>query len=71
VKWLTQDAPKRGVHVRPKQQPGRHKKEVEWASLIGYLMKPVPPEKELDEEEVSNGLTEAQAQKRKERSLEC
>jgi hypothetical protein len=70
LKWLTQDAHKHGVHIRPRQQRGRHKKEVEWRSLAGFLMKPAPSEKELDEEALSHRLSKARAQKRKECSLE-
>src|SRR5262249_3389762 len=33
LKWLTHDARKHGVRIRPRQLPGSHKQEVDWASL--------------------------------------
>jgi hypothetical protein len=69
VKWLTQDARKHGVRIRRRQLPGRHKKEVEWASLAAYLLEQPRPEKGVDEE-VSDRIREAHEQKRRERPLD-
>jgi hypothetical protein len=68
LKWLTQDAAKHGVRIRPRQLPGRHQQEVEWNSLAGYLLKQARPETELDDEEISHRIRAAQEQKRDERS---
>jgi hypothetical protein len=70
LKWLTQDAPKHGVRLRPRQLPGRHKREVEWSSLAGYLLRQQRPEEEPDEEGISQRLRAAQEHKRQERSLD-
>ncbi|HTU92493.1 MAG TPA: hypothetical protein VMF69_20595 [Gemmataceae bacterium] len=70
LKWLTQDACKHGVRIRPRQQPGRHKQEVEWASLAGYLLKRALPEDDGGEEEISARIREAQEQRRRERFLD-
>jgi hypothetical protein len=69
VKWLTQDACKHGVRIRPRQLPGRHKKEVEWSSLAAYLLKQPRPEQEGDEE-AADRIREAHEQKRRERPLD-
>ena len=70
LKWLTRDAAKHGVRIRPRQQSGNHKKEVEWSSLAGYLLKRDLTEDELNDEEISDRTREAQEQKRKERPLD-
>jgi hypothetical protein len=70
LKWLTQDAAKHGVRIRPRQISGNHKKEVEWSSLAGYLLKRELTEDELDDKEISERTREAQEQKRKERPLD-
>jgi hypothetical protein len=70
VTWLTRDAAKHGIRIRPSQQRGRHHKEVEWNSLAGYLLKRVRPEKESSEEEVAIRFREAQLRKRKARFLD-
>ena len=70
LKWLTQDAPKHGVLLRPKELPGRHKQEVHWASLAGYLLRENRIEKEADEEGIRQRLRAAQERKRQERSLD-
>jgi hypothetical protein len=70
LKWLTQDATKHGVLLRPKELPGRHKQEVHWASLAGYLLRENRIEKEADEEGIRQRLRAAQERKRQERSLD-
>jgi hypothetical protein len=70
LKWLTQDAAKHGVRIRPRQQPGRHKQEVEWSSLAGHLLKQAPPEDDLDDEEISARIGEAKEQKRRQHFLD-
>ncbi|MFL5246172.1 MAG: hypothetical protein ACJ8FY_29230 [Gemmataceae bacterium] len=69
LKWLTQDAHKHGVRIRPRQQPGRHRKEVEWTSLILFLTKHAQRKMELDDG-VSDRLQKARAAKQQGRSLE-
>jgi hypothetical protein len=69
LKWLTQNAQKHGVHLRPRQQPGRHRQEVEWTSLILLLTKRAQRKRESDDG-VSDRLQEAQAAKQRRRSLE-
>jgi hypothetical protein len=69
LKWLTQDAHKHEVRIRPRQQPGRHRKEVEWTSLILFLTKHAQRKMELDDG-VSDRLQEARAAKQLGRSLE-
>jgi hypothetical protein len=69
LKWLTQDARKHGVRTRPRQLPGSHKREVEWASLAAYLLKQPRPENDADEE-TADRLRKAQEQKRRERPLD-
>jgi hypothetical protein len=69
LKWLTQDARKHGVRLRPKELPGPHKQEVHWGSLAGYLLGDNRSEKEPDEEGIRQRLREAQERKRQERSL--
>jgi hypothetical protein len=68
LKWLTQDAHKHGVRIRPRQQPGRHRREVEWTSLTLYLMKDAQRKMELDG--ASDRLQEARTAKQQGRSLE-
>jgi hypothetical protein len=68
VKWLTKDAGKHGVKTRQRRLPGRHKKEVEWNSLAGHLLKQARPEEES--EAINHRIREAQEQKRKDRSLD-
>jgi hypothetical protein len=70
LKWLTQDAPKHGILLRPKELPGRHKQEVQWASLAGYLLRENRFEEEPDEEGIRQRLRAAQERKRQERSLD-
>jgi hypothetical protein len=76
IKWLTQDSPRHGVRIRKRQQPGRHKKEVEWTSLAGYLLKKghllkqAPAEEESDEEVLNSRIQEARKHKRTIRSLD-
>jgi hypothetical protein len=70
LKWLTQDAPKHGVRVRPRQQPGRHKKEVEWNSLTPQLVKRTPRNIEQEDDGVHTRLHKAREQKRRECSLD-
>jgi hypothetical protein len=70
LKWLTQDAPKHGVRLRPRQQAGRHKKEVEWTSLTPHLVKRTPRNIEQEDEGVRSRLLKAREQKRTERSLD-
>jgi hypothetical protein len=69
LKWLTQNARKYGVRIRPRQLPGRHKQEVEWASLAAWLLKRRRPENDADEE-TADRLREAQEQKRRERPFD-
>jgi hypothetical protein len=69
LKWLTQDAHKHGVRIRPRQQPGRHRKEVEWTSLILFLTKHAQGKMELDAG-VSDRLQEVRAAKQQGRSFE-
>jgi hypothetical protein len=70
LKWLTQDAAKHGVRTRPSQLPGRHKVEVEWNSLAGYLLRRASSEKEPDETTVGDRLREEEERKRRERPLD-
>jgi hypothetical protein len=76
LKWLTQDASKHGVRTRPRQLPGKHKVEVEWGSLAGYLLRPLEQNRNPDEEEgcgqeeAAQRIREAKEQKRKNRSLD-
>ena len=69
LKWLTQDASKHGVRIRPRQEPGRHKKEVEWISLAAVLVKRAKRKDELDDG-VSGRLQEVRAQKQRWRLLD-
>jgi hypothetical protein len=70
LKWLTQDAHKHGVRVRLRQQPGRHKKEVEWNSLTPQLVKRTPRNIEQEDDGVHSRLHKARQQKQMERSLD-
>jgi hypothetical protein len=71
LSWLTRDAAKHGIRTRPRQLEGRHRSEVEWDSLAGYLMKQkAKPDEESEEEAVSERLREAQERKQKERPLD-
>jgi hypothetical protein len=70
--WLSRDAAKKGVKVRPAQLPGRHKQEVEWNSLAGYLLRVQAASEESeeeDEEEISQRVRKAQEQKKRSRPL--
>jgi hypothetical protein len=69
LKWLTQNARKHGVRIRPRQLPGSHKQEVELASLASCLLKRPRPENDADEE-TADRLRKAREQKRRERSLD-
>jgi hypothetical protein len=68
--WLTRDAKKHGVKIRPPRLPGRHRVEVEWNSLAGYLLKKPKREGKSDEEEISRRLCDAQEKKRRECPLD-
>jgi hypothetical protein len=72
--WLTRDAPKRGVKVRPRQLPGNHKQEAEWNSLAGYLLEhrklAHPAEEQDDPAHTDQRIRSAQQQRRKERPLD-
>ncbi|HEV3446382.1 MAG TPA: hypothetical protein VG099_17190 [Gemmataceae bacterium] len=74
VTWLTRDAAKRGVKVRPRQLPGNHKQEVEWNSLAGYLLEhrklAQPAEEQEDPAHIQQRILSAQQQRRKERPLD-
>jgi hypothetical protein len=70
LKCLTKDACKHGVRIRPRQQAGKHRREVEWSSLAGYLLKRDQLEPGLDEEATNQRIRETRAQKRRERSLD-
>jgi hypothetical protein len=70
LKWLTRDSSKHGVRTRPQRQGGRHKQEVEWSSLAGYLLKQARLATESDEGELSCRVREAQEQRRTERPLD-
>jgi hypothetical protein len=68
--WLTRDAKKHGVKIRPRQLQGRHKVEVEWHSLAGYLLRRPKREGKSDEQEISRRLRDAQEKKRRECPLD-
>ena len=74
LKWVTQDAGKHGVRTRPRQLPGRHRVEVEWNSLAGYLLRPTGSEEEpggeSDEEAMSSRLRDEAERMRRERPLD-
>jgi hypothetical protein len=70
LKWLTHDAAKHGVKIRPRELPGRHKVEVEWNSLAGHLLRPARSEEQSDEEAVSSRLREQAERKRRELPLD-
>jgi hypothetical protein len=75
IKWLTQDAPKHGVRVRPRELPGRHKKEVEWGTLAAYLLghrQPREAQRKTEgctNAEAAHGIQQANAQRRTERPV--
>jgi hypothetical protein len=68
LKWLTKDAFKHGVNLRPKQLPGKHKQEVEWWSLIDCLAK--RRAEYQDDETLPRRIQEAQQRKQETRPLE-
>jgi hypothetical protein len=70
VKWLTQNARKHGVRIRPLPQPSKHRQEIEWCSLAVYLLKRAQAEDELDETAIDRRIRDAQQQKRRERPLD-
>jgi hypothetical protein len=70
LKWLTTSAHKHGVRVRPRQLAGNHRKEAEWNSLAGYLLKRPRPENSSDEEALSSRIEETRERRRKERPLD-
>jgi hypothetical protein len=67
--WLTRDARKHGVRIRPRTLPGSHKQEVEWSSLAGVLLKHARPARESDDE-VASRLRAAQEEKRRQYPLD-
>jgi hypothetical protein len=69
LKWLTTDAPRCGIRIRERQLPGRHKVEVEWNSLAGYLLKSAP-EEETDEEAIGARLAKERERKRRDCPLD-
>jgi hypothetical protein len=77
LSWLTRNAQASGVRVRSRQGPGTHKKEVEWGSLIVWLVDHKKPDRNLQQaregcgqEEAAKRIKEARARKRQERPLD-
>jgi hypothetical protein len=71
--WLTRDASKHGVRLRPrpKSSQGRHRQEVEWSSLAKYLITKVKPEDIEDESpETQSRLEKAKKDKKLRRPLD-
>jgi hypothetical protein len=73
--WLTRDAAKHGVKVRPRLLAGNHKKEVEWNSLSGYLLEnwtpaPRPAKEQDDQSSIDQRIQLARQRKQKERPLD-
>jgi hypothetical protein len=68
--WLTRDAAKHGVLIRPRELAGRHKREVERNSLAGYLLEREKNDSASDPEASQRRLSEAREQRRKERPLD-
>jgi hypothetical protein len=65
------------VQTRPRELPGKHKREVEWNSLAGYLLrrdaKPQGPEEdegEDDPKEIARRIEHERKKKRQERPLD-
>ena len=69
--WLSKSANGSGVRTRRREQPGRHKLEVEWNSLAGHLTrKALAADESEDPESTDARIREAHAQRRQSRPIE-
>jgi hypothetical protein len=70
IKWLSSDAAKHGVRLRPATR-GRNKKEVEWGSLsIHFLRRLRRRDEGATELEISEGIAKASSERKKSRPLD-
>jgi hypothetical protein len=70
ITWLTRDAKKHGVQLRPKQLIGPHRKEVEWNSYIKALRTRANKNDGCDDQEAANNIREAHQHRAAQRSLD-
>jgi hypothetical protein len=53
--WLSKEAEKLGIKTRSNPGAGKHRREVNWSSLAGYLLLHLEMRKEKEEEDAEEG----------------